>query len=419
MAVFRSASKLAVCLFVATAFLLPLFSSDRVYAEEAICYLGSAVETGTDNGYSEAHAIGEDSPHFGWNLGSFYVSGFTSKQKSDDGTFTFLKKSGDKLALCFRLDQDIDVLNGNDKLTISNDSDGFDESMGIPQSENGFGRGTVIVRQTDYQNAKSDPQVYRDYLVGVEQGADTEVQLFEEGDYEVKFNYEIKNDVRNPFGFISILPEYSNYCISFNFKVRNGNTMVFPFDSKTGSELINESSTPNGFIIDMAKSRYLDVNVKREVLASDGCSLVVTDTRENGPARDGEEYEETGVYTITASNPVTGEKTSKVIYVGDDPVLRAYVVNDASITEIREKINQGAMVGENGQLEWPEVDRASASDVEDAVGFPFVLVAVAGLLVTAVVICGVIFRKKGLPSPVDRALPENEVDYEVFENDEE
>lgn len=409
-----------VCLLVAMSFFSP-FASYIAYAEDAVCYLGNAVETGTDNGYSETKVIGEESPHFGWNLGSFYVSGFTSKQKAEDGSFTFLKMSGDKLKLHFRLDQDINALNGSDRLLIANDTDGFDEGMGVPRSENGFGRGTIIIRQTNYQNAQSDPQVYRDYLEGVKQGADTEVQLFEEGDYEVKFNYEIKYDARKPFGLVSILPEYSNYCISFKFKVRNGNTMVFPFDSKTGSELVNESSTPNGFTIDMAKSRYLDISVKREVLASDGNSLVATDTRENGPACDGEKYEEPGIYTITASNPATGEKTSKVIYVGDDPVLRAYVVNDSSLKEIKDKISQGAQIGEDGKIEWPEVELPTKDNpVESGESSGLPLIPIAALVVLAV--AGAAWmgvqKKKGLSSPVNKTLPEKIADCRENDDDE-
>ena len=407
----------AACCAIAVALLCLLIPAGS-YAEETICYLGNAVETGADNGYSEGKLIGEDSPHFGWDLGSFYVSGFTSKQKAEDGSFIFLKMSGDKLALRFRLDQDINALNGNDRLSIADDTNGFDEAMGISRSENGFGRGTVIIRRTDYQNAKADPIVYRDYLEGVKQGADVDVQLFEEGDYEVKFNYEIKNDVRKPFGAVSILPEYSNYCISFNFKVRNGNTMVFPFDSKTGGELVNESSTPNGFTIDMAKSRYLDVNVKREVLANDGNSLVSTDTRENGPARDGEKYEEPGIYTITASNPITGERTSKVIYVGEDPVLRAYVVNDSSLKEIREKISQGAKVGKDGKLEWPEADLSTASDTGDGDGFPYIPFAAAAVLMAAGIAWTVIQRKKGLLISAEKALPAGETDCKAVRDNE-
>lgn len=421
MSEFRNGKKRAVFYIFVVLLLLFLSVPFEVHAEEAVCYLGNAVEAGTDNGYSESKVIGEDSPHFGWNLGSFYVSGFTSKQKSDDGSFTFLKMSGDMLALRFRLDQDIDALNGNERLRIADDTDGFDEAMGVSRSENGFGRGTVIVSRTDYQNAKSDPVVYRDYLEGVEQGADVDVQLFEEGDYEVKFNYEIKNDVRKPFGIVSILPEYSNYCISFKFRVRNGNTMVFPFDSKTGSELVNKSSTPNGFMIDMAKSRYLDVGVRREVLASDGNSLMATDTRENGPARDGEKYEEPGIYTITVSNPVTGEKTSKVIYVGDDPVLRAYVVNDSSLKEIRDKISQGAKVSADGKIEWPEVDLSKTDDSStssETRGLPFFPLAVLVVLAVAGAVRIAVQREKGLPASVERALPDGEDGREVVDDDE-
>lgn len=419
MASLKRGVKFACACLAAVAAFAPLSVPIDAHAEETVCYLGTAVETGTDNGYSESKAIGEDSPHFGWDLGRFYVSGFTSKQKTADGSFTFLKKSGDKLALKFRLDQDIDTLNGSDRLTIADDANGFDEAMGIPRSENGFGRGAVIIRQTDYQNARSEPTVYRDYLAGVKQDANTEVQLFEEGDYEVKFNYEIKNDARKPLGLVSILPEYSNYCVSFTFKVRNGNTMVFPFDSKTGGELINESSTPNGFTIDMAKSRYLDVNVEREVLAGDGASLVVTDTRENGPARDGEKYEEPGIYTITASNPTTGETISKVIYVGEDPVLKAYVVNDASLTEIREKISQGAKVGDDGQLEWPEVDSSAVEDSgksEDRA--PIVPIAFLVMIAGAGAAGVFILRKKGVSTSVARSLPQGEDDTKTVKNDE-
>lgn len=39
-----------------------------------------------------------------------------------------------------------------------------------------------------------------------------------------------------------------------------GNNMVFPKDLATGSELINESSTEEGFRLALAKSRYLDID---------------------------------------------------------------------------------------------------------------------------------------------------------------
>ena len=71
-------------------------------------------------------------------------------------------------------------------------------------------------------------------------------------------------------------------------------TMVYPFDVATGSELTNSSMTENGFRLDLAKSRYLKVNIKREVL-KDSPDGLVEDTRFNGPAKDGAEYTDEGI----------------------------------------------------------------------------------------------------------------------------
>lgn len=83
----RGRKAIAGCFSIAVV-LLCLLAPTCSYAEETIYYLGNAVETGTDNGYSEDKLIGEDGPHFGWDLGSFYISGFTSKQKAEDGSCT-------------------------------------------------------------------------------------------------------------------------------------------------------------------------------------------------------------------------------------------------------------------------------------------------------------------------------------------
>lgn len=149
-------------------------------------------------------------------------------------------------------------------LSINTDADGYNQYFGIDRTD--FGRGALIIRQTNYQNATSEPQVYMDYLEGIEVGADTEAVLLEEGNYEVQLDYEVRNDPRR-VGPLSLVPEYANYKIDFYFEVRNGNCMVFPFDLATRSELTNEAYAPNGFYLDLAKSRYLDINVKKEMLA--------------------------------------------------------------------------------------------------------------------------------------------------------
>jgi len=313
---------------------------------------------------------------------------------------TFLKTVGDKVSLEFELSQDINRLNGNPLLTIANDENGYDQGMQIEKSSPGFGRGTLIVRKTDYQNNSSEPQVYNDYLAGVAAGANTRVDLFEEGDYEVVLDYEIKNDVHKVSGFLfvpeaSIFPDYSNYTIRFKFSVRNGNTMPFLFDAQSGSELTNESVAPNGFVIDLARSRYLNVNVKREVLT--GKSF---DVRSNAPAKDGGRYTDEGIYTISTENTSTGQTTEKTIYVGSDPSLKAYAAAGYSTTQIEDAVNQGAAINDDGSItrrdqtdsseQAPSSDSSSASAAKSA-GFNMPLLLFSAALI---VLAGIILVKR-------------------------
>ena len=305
-------------------------------------YLGEVVNTGVDNGYSEAREIGDGDVHFGWTLGRFFVCGFTSVYEDENGDPVFIKTLGDQIQLWFELEQDIDCLNGKDALSICEDTNGFDESFGI--SRTNLGRGAMITRHTDYQNAVGEPQLFTDYLSAITaSGADTTVQLFEEGDYEVALDYEIKDQSNK------LAPQYGNYRIAFNFSVRNGNCMVYPFDVATGAELTNTAVTENGFYLDLALSRYLDINVKRETLA-EGATGLTEDVRFNRPARDGEQYTEEGIYTITVSNRYTGQQTVKQIYVGTNKILLAHMVTGLSIEEVREQIAKGAQIAEDGTI---------------------------------------------------------------------
>ncbi len=317
-------------------------------AEENKHYLGSVVNTGKDNGYSGTNIIEDKDPHFGWELGRFYVSGYTRAVQENEKTDpVFLKNAGDTVILWFSLEQDIDCLNGNEALTIYEDENGYDQYFGVDKTN--FGRGTLIVRHIDYQNNPGKPTIYTNYLsANVSEGADTRVELFEEGDYEVALNYEIKNDPHKIFG-VSIIPTYTNYRIYFRFSVRNGNCMVFPFDIVTGKELTNVSATEHGFYLDLAKSRYLDIDIKKAVL-SEGADGLSEDVRFNRPAKDGEQYTDEGIYTITVSNRYTKQETIKKIYVGTDDILKAHVKTGYSIVEIKEQIAKGAVIAEDGTI---------------------------------------------------------------------
>lgn len=334
-----------LCAVAALSVILPTITladdSSGNGSEDNKYYYDKVVNTGLDNGYSESNSIKEGDPHFGWKLGRFVVSGFTSR--AGDDAPVFLKNSGDQVELSFQLNQSIDSLNGDDKRKISGDGNGYDEYFGIPKTD--FGHGALITKHTDYQNASTEPTVSTEYLSSVKVGANTHIDMYEEGDYEVALDYEIESP-----GLLPFRPAYNNYRIFFKFKVRNSNTMMFLFDTATNNELFNGSVTSSGFRIDMAGSHYLDVSVKREVLNSTGDGLT-EDVRFNKTATDGAVFEDEGIYTVTVKNPNTGEEaTTKRIYVGTNDAMKASVANNMTLAEAQERIAEGATVADDGSL---------------------------------------------------------------------
>ena len=294
------------------------------------------VNTGLDNGYSEEYPIKNDDPHYGWSIGSFCISGFTAKKDDSDKPPVFLKNVGDKVKLSFLLEQDIDILNGNESVRIAEDENGYDQYFG-----------TEKANYADYTNKKSDPIIYSSYLkANAVKDAEKTIELCEEGDYEVALDYEIVVDDK----FVVIpTQKYNSYRMFFKFSVRNGNCMVYPFDTETKKELKNTAITENGFYLDLAKSRYLDINIKKEVL-TEGADGLTEDTRFNRPAKDGDKYTDEGIYTITVKNNYTDETTTKKIYVGTNKVLKAYVQTGMPISEINDKLAHGATIDENGVI---------------------------------------------------------------------
>lgn len=331
-------------------------TSDSTTGESNETYnLGSKVRVADFDSYSGEEVIDKDDAHYGWDLGNFFVSGYTDEVKGSDGNMVFLKNVGDKVTLWFRLNQDINKLNGNEKLSITADGTGSDQYFETPTMD--FGRGTLIIRYTDHNNVKAEPTIYTNYLeANTSVGADTKVQLFEEGDYEVALDYQITDD--------QLIDKTGHYRIFFKFSIRNGNCMVYPFDVATGSELTNSSMTENGFRLDLAKSRYLKVNLKREMLTESADGLV-EDTRFNGPARDGAEYTDEGIYTITVTNKYTGQFTVKKIYVGTNNVLRAHMTTGLSIPEINNLVDQGATIADDGTIQLASVIQTTPEQDDD------------------------------------------------------
>ncbi len=281
-----------------------------------------AINAGLDKEYSESNPITSNDPHFGWSLGRFMISGFT-EEKQSSGRRIFMKTPGDNLVLWFDLNQDIDSLNNDKNLTINSDTDGTDRQFQVAKSNNGFGRGTLLIRHTDFRNSVTPAQVYRDYLLANDDtGADTKVELKEEGIYEVALDYEIKKD--------ELFDKYNDYRISFTFEVRNGSGMFFMFDVTTGTELQDYSRTSDGFRIDLANSHSLSVSYTRYSLNQDETAL---DVRKTGLASDGETFEKVGYYEITVTNTETTEQLVKHIFVGRAADLEDYQAVDESLNK--------------------------------------------------------------------------------------
>ena len=333
------------CAEVYEFYICPRQDEEKEVDPNQVYRLGEKVKAENFDGYFGEQLIEKGDMHYGWDLGNFFVSGYTDQVKGKKDEVVFLKNLGDKVTLWFQLNQAIDRLNGKEGLTVTADPEGYDQYFETPKMD--FGRGVLIVRYTDHNNVKAEPVIYTDYLASnAVLGANTKVQLFEEGDYEVALDYELTSD--------EWIDKNGHYRIFFKFAVRNGNCMVYPYDTVTHDELSNSAMTENGFGLDLAKSRYLKINLKREVL-TDSADGLVEDTRFNGPAKDGAEYTEEGIYTITVSNEYTGQTTEKKIYVGTNRILRAHMMTGLPIPEINNMVAKGAEIDLDGTIQMPTV----------------------------------------------------------------
>lgn len=312
-------------------FSMSVLAADEIQTNETQKFeIGQLVNAGNRDGYSEKNKIEKGDYHYGWKLGRFYIGGFTSHLGEANEEPIFLKNTGDKVSLWFTVEQDINKLDGNDDYSICEDKKGYDEAFQTKTTN--FGKGALIVGHKNSQGSSSEPQIYTDYVKAVKKGANTSIQLFEEGDYEVALDYRIKNENINLFGW-DVNAGYSDYRISFKFKVRNSNCMIFFKDVKTEEELTNKAITENGFRLDYANSKYLDVSVKKDILNDRGDGLV-EDTRFNRQAKDKEEFTDEGLYTITVKNKYTSNTTIKVIAVGKNTILQTHAKTGKPVSEI-------------------------------------------------------------------------------------
>lgn len=300
------------------------------------------VKSTDKNNYVGSGAIGSKDPHYGWNLGTFCLSGYTDTGDTSD---IYLKTVGNKIKLSFKLEQDIKKLNGNKELVIKSDKDGSDGIFQTPKHN--MRHGELIVKYTD-EKGQSRITEYSNYLEALASpGADTTIKLFEEGDYEVHLDYAIEDQ--------DGINSTTYYRTSFSFKIRNGNCIVYLFDAKSGDELFDGYTANNGFRIDTAKSSYPKLTIKKEILNETENGLTA-DTRFNGAATDGSVYTDEGIYTITAYNRFDSkiEPDVKTIYVGNNNLLKAYTKHlgsdEYTIARLNEMKKEGYTFTKDGDL---------------------------------------------------------------------
>jgi len=325
--------------------------------EETINYMGEGKQVQTDESHSKKSEHDLMHVHDGWNLGRFCVRGFSGTPRTDEKDVVYLKNPGDKIKLSFQLDQDINKLNGQENLSISNNKKGYDDGFDIHKKDaTNFGKGTLLIKKTDYKNETTCEKPYVDYLKAVEKGADTDVVLFEEGDYEVALDYDIQENMIN-IGNINTLPVTSHFQIKISFKVRNGNNAMFTNDIVTGSELHDKDVTEDGFVINLQNSKYIQVTVEKKKYNAE--NSFDKESRYSKVATDGEKFTDEGIYVINAHNPYLSKSdVCKTVVVEKDPVKKAQFKTGKSISAIESELNKGATIAKDGSIN-PAVSKNS------------------------------------------------------------
>lgn len=389
----RAAASLVLILMLFSILSPLIFVDASAASSEQINYFGTVVPCGKDNGYIPNTTsdwspwtllttpgiimglIPDSDPHKGWSLGSFFVSGYSGMTESSLNVYgenmpVYLKNTGDTVSFGFKLDQNINKLNGNSSLKIADDHKVIQDCwVDDPYVQGDFHHGVLIVVHTDYQGNQKIT-TYRDFLKGKTLGANTQVDLFEEGDYRVILCYEVYKDTgwnwitdwMDPNG------SWFAYRMESYFSVRNGNAMVFPFDLGNGAELTNRSYTETGFRVDLAKSRYLKLSVKKENLNAAGTEII-EDTRFNKVVADNSQFTDEGKYTVTVTNVYTNLTTEKIIYVGTNDIMRCNTVTGLSVATINSRLSSGYTINPDGTLKEPKKNNivASGSSVESDV----------------------------------------------------
>ena len=307
-------------LSIMSVFALPAFATEGNtdnYSTNSNTYMFNETKTTADNnGYANPSALGAGDPLLGVNVLEIVIGNFSSTTIFN-GKRIFLKTSPDVPVLSINVNTDLGNLGGSGAY-ICSDSATVVSDYGYRGK---VGYGLLAIEHTDY-TGKTETFFTPDLFNVLKESGDIIPAFFgEEGLYRISVFFETERyvktvkDWKNPFYYKKKkVYEYRNYRVDASYEIRNGNTMVYTFDS-AGNEISNGSVVTDGFYLDLANSHYLDVQIKKEVVGNSGFLGETTDTRFNTIGVDKRFYDSEGLYTIVVSNPVTGASTTKKLLV--------------------------------------------------------------------------------------------------------
>lgn len=245
---------LAVCL------VLSCVGRPAVAIGESKYKIGKTVNAVRDTGFSESIPIKDKDPHYGWELGQFYFTGYQALDFDESGNPVFYVDKGDlAFKLYFQLNYDIKKLNGTDKLLINEDKNGYDKQFGIDKTD--FGFGALFIRRTDLKTGKKDKtERHLNFLYSRKPNQPFVVtNNLVEGDYEASLDYEL----REYYGWFG--SNWWNYKIPFSFSVRylSEDKPSETFEPETAEALNNGNNIPGTAAQSVSTGYRLIVNSEK------------------------------------------------------------------------------------------------------------------------------------------------------------
>lgn len=394
---------IAIMLLLST-LLLPLTATiakaDTAAVNNGNIYTYSQLKACADgNGYADPQPLSVGDPLIGVHVAEIKLLNFSSTTEKE-GKRYFLKTVPDVPLLSIVIKTDLDDLGGSGAW-VNADGDTRIPDYGFVGN---IGYGWLGISHTDFQG-KIQTVCITDVFKIIKEGSSFVPAWFgSEGTYHISLCFETKRQTGrkknwdSPFTYHwEAIYGYENYRLDANFEIRNANTQVFVFDSTLGNELLN-GATCSGFTLDYANSHYLQINVKREVAVSANELMESTDVRYYSVGVDQRTYSAPGIYTIEASNEITGAKTTRRILVvssadqEESKLLRSAAANRYSefASLLTSKDSSEAITNpeaSSGAITNPEVSHDSSRSSRNII---ITIVGVAAFLIAAIIVTVVI-----------------------------